>query len=1463
MILGDVQALPDSLNLSMVQQVFNAPLVIPPATLQISGSCEIGNEMAFDKDQHLTFEWAAQVPDTPGFQMNEVTLAQDAPVYSYPDTLYPDYIVPQPAQQPSTFILPVPSSSSYWETYCTGVTSRNWNVFNTISLLPKLNSYTLTVNPDSEQIQTTSNSAAAFEPFFKTILDTTLPTQWLPIVTRDIPMSYGQGWYTNHILGTSYGTYAATATDVPKTLDSHIQFCPPNGVLAHQVAYTRSIACIVDDEAFLRSTVHDPHVFFINNTPESALNNLTTLPGRANNVYIGNFLLFVLHAGSNMFHPHFPIPTSQIMYNARSRQVFNCTQYTGAASTATSFQNGINYVRQSLNNGLMFPTYKSGFTTSENLACPDFAWGTWEDTSWFGTCDYPKNHSVGYGVTQIISNVVEGPNYIGMPEGFAVRPRYNFTGRMAFLFKRSGLTNDFTELYTIKSTIVIPKGVYTFPKLVYEINQAINKPDANGQYPFYRSIDLREEEVIFTSTDDHDDERSQYKGVDANSVYPYSTKGKKGRMLHAFSGNNSVINIGSSSFGCVVGPEDGRPQFSFCYDARGSHASETTQFTTGLSTFVLNSFVAHTGWDPDLVGNYGQAQAGTSNAKTTPDTWFMANTVGLGPWLLSNATHNILEGLDLSLIQQVNSGLGYTVSPTSKNILNGASYSTTVNWTYANYNVVDQQIASLPVNMTAYGSDLGSNLNGFIYCNPCGPRGVPGFNGMQLLSIGDGSDEQNAFIAKLGFNPATVRNLWKPKINVLYPIEGAGYDSNNQPFFDPDLFVISDQSPHLYSKISPVVFKMLRFKNQANWALEANAYIQNLYKLNTGVFGSPRGTVYNPNVALEFPLIRHPIFQLCAQERTAYNIGAIDFPSPSYTQYPVEGYLDNIPRNLFDIDCTMLPSLAFAKQYGAWSIDALFNFLPKRDSIDVAEHPYKAPRDSEWSPNITEQVGFNVYKTHSCCPRPLINRPNDADKDQAFSWIPQTSFASFASSPTIVPPVAVTDAFQRTTTTYQPRAVWHNVPGTTGTFVGMCALKADDYNAGRPTWSDTNDIFYKGFQGLTSFWNTNWFPSENLGPTLGNYAQMQTYIPDQDPDGYYTGGGMTVWGIADWLTNAMCVVPTYGAFTGKSHPPEAGKSVYIQNITDKFSNALYCYTSNLSMDALNSTTNVKNWINNTVMLDSTYGYITKMGGLNRVLQVMGQRIPMQGRVVCDRLATYYFNACPMQADAGFWGLVSEEELKHSSCPDNNVLKRMYNNRVGKETRHLGFVTNYSIYDPNVLCQPFSAQATKPYVTTDAISAARRFDQDVIAPLEFDPQGNVDYSQCVQITNPQSKILEAPTVPISNPELAQSGFIFMRLSALQFSTPVNEYVNGHKFTDSIPLDIAPTSNEALSSITFSCDVQFSMPAQQLSYIRAEFFDASGNRLTGINNLKIILLFTHNINELTEGQANFQSTFAPSN
>ena len=1457
-VLGNVLTPANKVNLSMTEQVFPAPVIIPPSTLQISGSCTIGNEIELDKDQVLTFVWTPLRPDVPSEQMNRVVLSKYPQQQVFPDTLYPTYVPPQPDQQPDTFILPVPSSSSFFETYCTGVQSRNWNVFNTVAVLPQINSFTCYFDTSDDFVPLEYVSGPSpFEPVFKTIQDTSQEYQWLPITSEVIDLIYGQHWYTNRIGETAYGTYGTVKGSTPSTFDDHIHFCPPNGVLRSQESFTRSIYMVVRDDEFQKSTANRPHVFFINNTPDSLMNPSTTLPGRPFRPAVGHTYFSLLNRGAGMFYPYFPVPVSQAMMNARQREVYNYTQYTGqeALTNSSSFHNGINYVRQGLNNGLSFPQYPSSqYSSEKTLDAPDYAWGVWEDVAWYGTCDYPKNQSVGYGIASIIGNAVEGPNYMGFPEGYAVQPRYNYTGRMAFMFKRKANTNDFTELYTITTKIRIPAGVYTYPKLIYVINEEMNRPQKSGQFPFYKSIDLREEEVVFSATEYSDYDGHQYETHGhPTSVYATPTNNTRGRSVHFYAGNNAVINVGSTSVGCVIGPE-GKAQFLGCFDPHAPIATQTTQFQPNVeSVYELDSYVAHTAMDPSLNGNYGQAQTGTNGAKTTPDPWFIANTVGLTPYLLSTATHTILQALDLSFVQFVDAD--YASHPSTKQIVNGAAYTTKVNWNYANYNVINSLIASAPIEMTAYGSDLGRNCNGFIYCNPCGPIGVPGANGMQFISIGDGSDSENRFLAQLGFDPDQMKKFWTPSIGSVLPVEGAAYDNGNQPFFSKTLFGCSDQSPELYCTINPALFRIMRFKNTSQWATEANTYIAELYKMSTLCYGSPRNTTYNAWTPLSFPVTRHPILQLCTQERTKYVISD-EYRVITPGMIPQTTSIQTIPKNALDIDCIMLPSLEFAQQFGAWPLDAIYSYTVGEDGSG-ARHAV----DSSYIPNILSSVGYNMYKNHSFCARPLINRPvslDDEATDQTISWGTIMPLAGFASSTTIVPPVSVANSFQN----QQSKSIyglWWNVPGTTGTFIGPGSLA--DANVARASWADANDIYFQATDYHSYSTPVSWI-SGNHGPRLGSAqdirAQEGNLRGQYNP---FNDAGMSGWGIIDLIGSAMCVVPKFSTFDGKTRPTKVGFDVYLQNVTDHYLNCLSFFNNPETQSDLTCLTRVPNWLNSAPFMDPVHGYVTQMGGINRIMSILGNRIPCQGRIVLDRIATYYFNACPMTSDNGFWGLVSKPELEHGSTPTNNVLRRMMEQRVGKETNAIGVVKNFSIFMPECLSYPFGPSTTTPNVQKSALASAQRFDSRLVAPLAFDPESNVDYSECVQITNVQSKIFEAPMVPVANLAFTQFGFILLRLSALQFYTPVQEYVNGVIYTDTITLTVAPTSNDALNTITFQSDISFPMPAQQLTYIRAELYDADGTKFSGVNNLKFEMLFTHTPNELTTAQADFQAVFQP--
>jgi hypothetical protein len=1435
---GNVTKLPSQVQISQNERVFSAPLIIPPSTLTIQGSCTVASLIEIPLDTTLTFEWAPQVADTPLMQMNTITLADSTPPDFYGDIQFPVYLQPQTQQQPNVFILPVPSTSSFQEVFSTGVQSRNWNVYNTISCLLELNSFQLEYDDDG-YVNTTQREPLSFNPCFTTPFNTELTEQWLPIVRYGgVGLVHGQGWFYNTLLGTTYGEYTPeipTAAGNPESYNAHVNLCAPNDTLANQQSYTRSIMMIVRNDALINSSPDRPHVFFMNNTPESLMNRSSTVPGEPFRVSIGNSILPFLNTGTRMFAEYFPIPISQIMMGARQREIINYTQFTGTDAATTRVGNGLNFVRQGLWNGMGFSN-TSSFSYSKEYDTPDWPPGTWEEIAWTGLCDYPKNMGAGYGYTQIIYNAIEGPNYIGFPEGWAVQPRYNFTGRMAFMFEReSENSNDFTKLKTFKVTLKIPHGSYTAAKLAYAINQAINTPQ-NGTYPFFRTIDLREEELVFSACDDHDEGGEQYQHVQPNSIYPTTTAGTKGRAVHLFSGNNSVIEVGSNNFGIVLGPE-GKLQWSGCYNAHAAIATETTQFQANVpSIFVLDSYTSHAPWDPPLVGNYGQAQSGTNQAKTTADPWFMANAVSIQPWNLATATHAQIEGLDLSFIETVTSGIHYTSHPTTKSILRGANYTTKLNWAFQNYQYSDQLYVPAPVDIVNIGPVIEQNMNGFLYFNPCGPRGIPGPQGMQLISIGDGSERQNRLLEVLGFDPEAMFNFWRPRISAVNPIEGAAfkapYSKNSQPIFHKDLLGVSNESPDLFCKLSPAVFNLFEFKELANWQNEWNLSYQGRTTLKSGFMNSPRESYpWDP----VFPLIRHPIFQTTSQGKIQYSI--IDETVADFS-VPYETTTSEVPSNAFDLDAHIAPSLAFAQTYGVWMVDANCKYTWPSDDWD--------PIDTTYRPTLCDITGYNPYKNYSVFPRGLTLRPySDTNTSQYYSYGNIITAGEYAAGTT---PVFNNTAFENQWQLFS-YPIWYNVPGCVGTFNGYGIIDGDTAPySNRVCYSDAC-TFFNDPHGHT------WTQKVNQGPNMNS----------KDDDGNtssYTllDSGMTLWSFTEMLCNTSLVVPIYREFDGKTRPDVVGREVYIQGVTDTYAWALKKYNDSLLPTPVTypscNITLTPNWLTSAGVMAR---YITPMGGLTRVYEVISSRVPAAGRVHLDQLATYYYNACPGTSDNGFWGLVTKPELEHEYVPDTNILKKI-SHRRGRETNVVGVVTNFSINDVNTLCYPFNPQTALPYNRSIAVNSAWRTKYKVVAPSVFDPESNVDYDECVQITNVQSKINEAPLPPVINENFTQAGFLFMRLSSVQFSTPTCEVVNGTIHRDAIKLTVSPTANDVLNVISFTAGDGFSLPAQQLTYMRYELFDAQNRPIANVNNMKFDLKFTFANNQLTQQQGAFQQTFA---
>ena len=1382
---------------------FMSPLVPPPSEVTIGGTITIKPGVTItDKNNKLTFKWAPMVADTP--RANIPTIVQQRghfpPIYSEP---YPTQLPFTPTPQYPSTVLPLWSRDATTQSaFCWGVQCNNFNHYNTISFVPDLNTVDLSTtatdwyNPNPLSVE----NIVSFAPCFDYEATDTVH-QWFPVRRRRSNLIYGQGWLENGVYNLEKGQPVVPLTSGDNTPDHFselIHIAYPNDTLSHVVSHTRSIFFIGLDSP--GSTVMNPQWQVLNNSPDSFMNLTTTNPGVDVRPTKGHFYAPFLIPGGQFCTPWFPVPPAKMIYGTRGGQVRN---YTDGPTTAVNVT--AQWDTQASRTGLLNNCSGTRYPTM-------FSWGPLEEYTTWGTCDFPKCHSIDYGHAEVVSNNVEdNAGLNGMAEGIAIRPRHNYTARMAFLMKKHETEDSYCEPLTFETVIELPPGRYTPSQLAYQFNLACSKVDATGQYPFLKTLDLRKEDLILTATDYFDDPFDYDDTLGPNSVFPFSTEGRKGRAVHAFSGNNGIQVVGSSEFSLQEGT-NGNLEFTGAFDTYAPPATQTSTLAPNVpSVFRLNTSYQRAPWDPPLVGNYGQPNS-VGGAATTPDIQFMTESIAVGPYYPQEANHLILQ--DLARISVVPSGskTDGVGAPDVKSQLAGQVYTAKSSWTWTqkcDNNAAPEMLN--PVSNRNPGNEIADSVAGNIYCQPCGSTGIPGPHGMQVMSIGDGSEGQNNLLRSLGFDPLQLASLWHPEVQHYQVLEGFAYlPGDMAPTFNKDYLPVSNLSPDLYARWSPAAFQatIRQSPTQGSFA----SLLSTLTPTRALSFGTNAVNATPVVEAVSGSVMRqinfsHPMFlntydnpvSSCTGTDAAISTVTVGAAVGDSMKPPIS--LGSWNYELISNGFTADPAL-FALQNG-WPVQAAV-VSPVKVDINVS---------TAWNSTSTQpgnwhgaaypwstMVGMNIYNVHSAQPCPLED-----------GWVP------FAID---------------TPSTFQPYCQYTWASPSDGS-------------------STDNTRYYPQWLPGSITRSPPWFNQNLAIHTINTCCDFFYYN-----HGYQSQLVYTQARFAELLSNATCAVPNFEAMptltTGVMPPLRFTHhslwDVYIQGHTDLYFNGNQRNGPPASTDA--------NWANRSWLCGqaATGGnqynlarvFATSDNGTaynvtpSQACTLIKGRVPVAGVSFMGSLGLVYCNQQVNAHDNGLFGIVTRADIEAETVPADHILKTQLS-KLGREPSRFAVVTNWSPSLPVALCYPSgpnSALFNDPSTGALTVTSGTNF----IQQYPFSPTSNVDESEPTQIQNPSSKVLQAGSIPASLSAIQQTGLMFVRVEGFSFDLPSEVYINGQRYTEMIPLQVDPDSNNELNILSFNSDQTWTMASQYISFLQFSFYDSDANPLTGVTNIRLQVILS---------------------
>jgi hypothetical protein len=731
---------------------------------------------------------------------------------------------------------------------------------------------------------------------------------FVPIYTDDVEKVYGQNWFNTYCYSLQPGANISinpgatgffTGTDLPfpgfHPYDSVSHNA--NYTYDHQISFVTSMTFLVDKTQCTQDNVNQGyHVFAINNSEDSAMNPHFTSPFQQYDLKIGHcFLPFLNRSGQNLFHPGWPIPCHQIVNSAPQtssknsgiRSQHDFSGINGFNADGGAFNDAYSWCYNSMN--------RAELATGANIK--------------HGTCDFPKNKNTlpGYqstffnfpqtvfplcgwtGTNAYVSILADGTvtppagqyqpfaggylmnpfnqmdqysnNWLTpFPEGVCSDGAFVYTGRMAVLMdetlENGQHTGNYTTPRTWSYTFTIPTGNYSANSLLYAMNKAINTPIPGTQdFPLYRYVNFRDDNVMCVATDYIDDLDLPWVGVDnpcqtpANRQNPGSI-GHEGRIVSVKKGPNTTAQLGARNFGFSIN-SDGKLAFSNTFTVDSPETIATSTLANGVpSVYYLDGTCARSGADPPLWGDLGQSDEATTvptQLIIDPDCWAQAPSVRMIN-ILEASTTNAANYLSLGYVGQSgiqaitnSSGTGVTTVQYLPNLYYSETQSIAASLLY------DQAAPTFPSQENFTGRiwsqlvvlDLASSAQGAIqngiYFNPCGGAFLPGSTGIQIVSLCDGSEVEKSFWKMLGFDPAGLTKFFEPKYEMVLPVEGLYYNQNSSPAgyaFSKEAFCVSNESPWLFRNLSSYYIESATgypaSASQATQILWINNFLNNL-----------------------------------------------------------------------------------------------------------------------------------------------------------------------------------------------------------------------------------------------------------------------------------------------------------------------------------------------------------------------------------------------------------------------------------------------------------------------------------------------------------------------------------------------------------------------------------------------------------------------------------------------------------
>lgn len=1282
--------------------------------------------------------------------------------------------------------------------------------------------------------------------------------------------TYDTQWTNKVFNNTNIGDSGTNLRPQAANLGTTTTLFRANSTLAHQPnAFVRAIFFIIDDTlAMAANTSSDnPFIFPINCSPESAMNSSLTNPGKTFQVKIGHTYLPFLNGGGNMFSAFWPTPCQAVTKNAPCSRTTSGTRNSSFCHPSKTLRGN--------------PNSAKGDGTKGVFQTGNFFDGVLQAQVNFGTIDFPKNGYVQPLTRQLFFNMQvmqandtsSDPtnNFISpcvqwFPEGYTTECRFVYTYRPAFMFKDAGgvygnqFNGKFTEMLTWTTTVKIPAGNYLLDKLVEVVNEAVNRPDANGNYPLYQRISPGElgTSMILTSSDMQEDRvpwtaansQCQELNPKGNRTGP-SSAGHQGRGCMAFQGPASDFFAGAAEFTFSYNATTSRIQFQNTSTLYAPIATTTTQLRAGISS----AFAAFASFnrgpnDPILVGNGGQltvvSTTGGSSTPSQPDPIFLQNNVTMYPLLPSNTSTSISNTVDLTSYGAGASDLGSNSAGQAQLGISATGINNT--WQLTKTADGDNNATPFFLNFCSLGTSFDvadmfqSALDGFVTLNPYGSGNYVGSTGVMLMSMCDSKNPTEvAFWTTLGYDAGALSKMWDPEFRYVKPIEGAYYDFHTESLqFDKSAFCVSNENPELATHMPMWAFTSSPYYNPStfatNTAAQLQAFINTLPLYNVEISANENVTALTPCGGLS-------------------SISSSIFPADVFSGFPqwtINNYIPTTPP----------PSQNTWPEF--WV------------QFDVGNALWNDPNSDIFGQNRNYYVGLAALSNNA---RGTPNEPSTllypidptylvANQAKATSGaVNICALTLFAANPYNMHGSSVSncypgiDMFPSTMTCVGTSTVWEQpalnmYPPTIGQWTGgnwarpsgeagtLSSLRGSEFLQGscvmQAGYTSYVQDFYDNFASLPDNGyiplvevcnnSSRGVPSPWCDPsTFGNFS---TYVT-----------GNNVYRSPEFLTRFMTLadqfkmaVPFYTGFTGANRPTISYYSGYCEYVDPRYYN-LFGY--NLSTSYLDGLINWHNMWSGTGTDPSPptwFSFIQAHAGN------YGMTSPMAGRIHCDQIAPYYFNCAPCSTYRGLTtGIPTKSELMMNQSLKGEWQNEL--NQIGHESDVLCFVVNATYNNP--ASSVFNTKYQIPILTGTDFYPPSDFSQlGQCSPQSLVGTGQnttgTDLSEPIQIPTPTAN----PTLGdgVLNPlEFLAAGILNLRVRGVQFNPGCFAVVQGRINGDYIPMSFVQSSITQ-NIVSFTSEVTWNIPEQYVDYLEFAFFDVDNKPVTNLTNVRIILTFT---------------------